>query len=244
MSRASWIIVSVTFALCAIIGFFWTRPVIMSDLSALEQTQKAKDELTAATQKKEALAQLKDNDQLAKLNAIAVKYIPEEANSSELVLELTGMANQNKLTVDSFSLTNQAAATPAASDDPTATKTAAPAKTTGPGGSQEVGFSMTVSGSFLDFLNFLKNSESSSRLVSLQTMGLNQSEGQGTVKFTANLAGKAYYKKGSSLAADLANIQISTDTIAKFQNLKTFSTPINLPAEAGFGRTNPFETVK
>lgn len=244
MNRASWTIVAITFIVCAVIGFFWTRPVIASDLSALDQTQKSKEELANANEKKESLAQLKENDQLIKLNEIAAKYIPEEANSSELVLELTAMAEQNKLTVDAFSLENQPATATPTNDDPTAKKTDLAPKTTGPGGSQELGFSMTVSGTFLDFLNFLKSSESSSRLLSLQTMGLTQADNKDAVKFTAQLAGNAYFKKGSSLVANLANIQISTETIQKFQNLKTFSAPLNLPAEAGFGRTNPFETVK
>lgn len=242
MNRTSWIIISVTAALSLGIGFFWTRPAIISDLQAYNQSNKADDDLTQTNRKKELLIQLKDNKQLKALDEIAGKYIPEEADSSELVLELTAMAEQSKLSVDSFSLENQKTPAPAAAEDPLAkNETKNPAGGTGPSGAQTIGFTIAVSGSFQDFMNFLKSSESSSRLLSINELKLSQTTSKDTLKFTAELGGEAYFKKGVSLTSDLDNIQISTATVAKFLNLKAYSAPLNLPTEAGFGRVNPFD---
>ncbi len=244
MSRTSWIFVAATAVIIGVIGFLWLRPVVASSWKTYSDTQIAKKDLIEASKKKEVLENLAKNNQLASLYDIASKYIPESSNSGELVIELTAMAAQSNLSVDQVSLedkkdTGAQDETTPTTDNKTKTNettSASSSNTSSSGNNNEVNFSLKVTGTFPDFLNFLKNTETSSRLISFTAMTLAQE----TDKFTAQLTGKAYWRKGSSLDKTLANIEISQDTINKFQNLKTYGTPINLPTESGFGRTDPF----
>ena len=243
MDRNSWLIIGVTFVICAAFSFFYIRPAVFSALDTYRETAKAQKELSDISKKKEILSKITQNDQLKNLYQTAASYIPEDANSSGLVLELTAMAAQNNLQVQQISTeTNKTAATSSTEEtkNQTTTTTATPSAAQAPEESQLVDFSFKVSGSFSDFLNFLKSVETSSRLMIIPKMSLVQ----GDQSFTAEMTVEVYWKKGVSLEKTLANINVSNDTIQKFQNLKTYGTPINLTTEAGFGRQNPFESAK
>lgn len=240
MNRTSWIFIAVTSTICLVIGLFFTRPNVINTLEIYRETQTAQSDLTQVSKKKEILTSLADNNQLGSLFDIASKYIPESDNSSELVIGLSAMAGQSKLGVDQLNFENAAPApkpTPAPATSGTTTTTPATDNTNT--GTKEITFSMTVSGTFPDFLNFLKNTETSSRLITFSKMSFSQTSGS----FIAQLSGTSYWKKGNTLETTLDNIKISKETIDKFQNLKSYGTPIDLPTESGFGRTNPFDDI-
>ena len=112
------------------------------------------------------------------------------------------------------------------------------------GGAKEVDFTMKLSGSYSDLVNFLRGVESSSRLISIENLAIQMNTETGTQQtaaLSAQIKGMAYYKPEVSLEATLANITVDQETVDKFFNLKTFGSPINLPTESGFGRNNPFE---
>ena len=240
MNRTSWIIIIATLAIVVAAGFFFIWPQANSSWKLYKQELQAKKDLEDVSKRKEVLAQLSKTNQLANLYDIASKYIPEEANSGDLVIQLTAMANGANLTVDQISLETETKAKTTTEADTTTNKTnstnSQTTATSNPSDVQEVGFSLKVSGTFADFLNFLKSVETSSRLVSIYAMNLAQTQD----KFTADIKGKAYWEKSVSLEKNLANISIPQETINKFQNLKTYGNPINLPTESGFGRPDPF----
>lgn len=242
MNRTSWIILLCTVVICIGIGFFFSWPQTNSTWKVYSETKNAKKELTEISKKKDVLTNLSKNNQLTNLFNIASNYIPEIQKSGELVIELTAIAGQNNLKVEQVTL--DTGETPSAADDATDTattdKTAAATPAADPNAISEIKFSMKVSGGFNDFLNFLKTTETSSRLITISAMDLTQAE----TGFSAQIAGKTYYKKGTNLEQNLANVKISQETIDKFQNLKTYGTPINLPTESGFGRVNPFDAIK
>jgi len=242
MNRASWVIVAITFLIIAALGVLYLWPVAKSSWNIYQETNQTKKDLEDISKRKEVLTELTKNDKLSYLYNIASTYIPEESKSGELVIELTAMANQSNLKVEQVSL-EQIEKTQKSNEETTdkKTETAGSSQKTSTTNvqetsSQEVDFSMKVSGTFADFLNFLKATETSSRLISITAMNLNQSNDQ----FIAQLNGKAYWKKGTDLEKNLTNIEISKETIAKFQNLKSYGTPIDLPTESGFGRPDPF----
>lgn len=247
MNRTSWVFIATATLICLLLGFFISRPNVTGAWKTYKETQSAKSELDKVSKKKDALATLSKNTQLSNIYDIAQKYIPEGQDSSGLVIALSALATGSKLGVDS--LTFNTAATPAAAaqssadtsttDKSTATATApsGTAATTTTGGSiKEVTFDMTISGTFPDFLSFLKNTETSSRLITFTKMSFSQSD----KSFIAQLSGTSYWKQGGSLESTLENIKITQSTIDKFQNLKSYGTPINLPTENGFGNSNPF----
>lgn len=244
MNRISWIFIGVSALIFIAIGFFFSRPNVTSAWQTYTQIQTAKNDLDAAAKKKEILTTLSKNNQLSNLYDIATKYIPESGDSSGLVIALSAMAGESNLKVDQLTFETAPPAGGAKADTTDTTKTETPAatstntsdKSATTTGVQEIKFNMTVSGTFPDFLNFLKSVESSSRLITFSKMSFSQSD----TTFQAQLSGTAYYKKGNSLETTLENIKISQDTINKFQNLKSYGTPINLPTESGFGRTDPF----
>lgn len=209
----------------------------MSAWKIYKETQTAKSDLAQVSKKKEVLTALANNSQLGSLFDIASKYIPEGDNSSELVIGLSAMATESKLGVDQLTFDSIAPA-PAKTD--TTTTPGTPATPDANAGTKELTFTMTVSGTFPDFLNFLKSTETSSRLITFTKMSFSQSD----KSFLAQLSGTSYWKKGNTLETTLDNIKISKETIDKFQNLKSYGTPINLPTESGFGRTNPFDVVQ
>ena len=239
MNRTSWIIVIFTIIIIALAGFFFIWPEANSSWKIYKQEQQAKKDLEDVSKRKDVLAELSKTNQHSNLYDIASKYIPEEANSGDLVIQLTAVAKEAKLTVDQISLETETKAKTTTEEDTTTNKTNSSSQTTTSSESSdinEVGFNLKVSGTFADFLNFLKSIETSSRLISIYAMNLTQTQD----KFTADIKGKAYWKKGVSLEKNLANISIPQETINKFQNLKTYGNPINLPAEQGFGRPDPF----
>lgn len=240
MNRTSWIFIAVTTTICLIIGFFFTRPNVINTLEIYKETQTAQSDLTQVSKKKEILTALADNNQLSNLFDIASKYIPEGNNSSELVIGLSAMATESNLGVDQLNFENATptpkptpAPAPATSGTTTTTSTTDNTNT----GTKDITFSMTVSGTFPNFLNFLKSTETSSRLITFSKMSFSQTGKD----FIAQLSGTSYWKKGNTLETTLDNIKISKETIDKFQNLKSYGTPIDLPTESGFGRTNPFD---
>ncbi|WP_337904922.1 hypothetical protein, partial [Mesomycoplasma ovipneumoniae] len=162
-------------------------------------------------------------------------FIPEDQNSSELIIELSGMAKNANLKTESLSFSSSKAAS-AASDDEADTKS--PAKSNPTKDASEISFQMRVSGSFGDIMNFLKNTESNSRLITIKSIILGQNQDVMGLDFT----GTAYWKKSTSQDHSLANITLSPTVIEKFQSLKTYSV-INLPQEEGYGRANPFGTL-
>jgi len=238
MNKTSWIFVGVTFIICAGISFFFIRPAVSSSWTTYKETQTAKKDLENISKRKDILNELTKNTQLNTLYDTASTYIPEEANSGALIIELTAIANNAKMQVEQVSLeSNNASATPQ-EDSSANTQSQAPAASASGNNIQEVPFTMKLSGTFADFQKFLQNTETSSRLITISGMTLSQND----TAFTASITGKTYWKKGSTLESNLNNIQISQATIDLFKNLKTYGLPINLPSESGFGRTDPFAT--
>lgn len=244
MNRAALTIWGSTLLVSAAIILFVLWPGISSDLTTMQKTKDAQIKLTEASQMKKTLAELNKNNELSNLVTIAKNYIPEASQSGELILELSAIANQAGISVDQLSLeAEKKTAKPATDTTTTPTDTSTPAANTavaGGSGASEIGFQMTLSGSFDTFKQFLKLTETSSRLISINSLNMSQT----TDKFTAQISGKSYYKKATTFSGNIADITLSTTTIEKLQNLKTYANPIDTQNEAGFGRTNPFETIQ
>jgi len=245
MNRLSWYFIIGAVIICGTFGFFYLYPQANSSLKTYQETQKAKNNLTDVTKEKELLTNLSKNDQLSKLYDIASKYIPETEQSGELVIELSAMANQNKLQVEQISFesattsaetTKQSDTTTNKTDSATTNQATEPAKSSE---NKELTFTLKLGGTFTDYINFLNNLSTSSRLISITSMTLTKSSDS----FSAQISGKAYWKKGTNLEKNLTNIEISQATIDKFQNLKTYGSPIDLPTESGFGRPDPFAPI-
>lgn len=245
-------IIIISLILIAGISFFLIRPVVSSVWSSWNELNRTKEDLKNVDAKVKVLQDLKNNPNVNSVAQIALKYIPKESQAGELVIELTAMAQTNNLKVEETSLEKSketsksseetTSPTPKSQTSPGASPTPSEDKT---GGAKEIEFSMKLSGTYPDFMNFLRAVETSSRLIVIKNLSLQMAtETVGTEQkstFTAQTAGVAYYKSDVTVADALANIEISEDTLKKFLNLKTYGIPINLPTESGFGRTNPFE---
>lgn len=236
MNQKNWTIWALIGVAILSIAFFVYRPLVSADLEVWNNLTKAKGELNEASNKKNVLSQLEQSGQLEALKQTVTKYIPENSASSDLILELSGLATANKLKVEQLSMEDKKTTSSQESEE---TKTAS--KTSNVSASdntkaKEVGFAITVSGDFANVLSFLQSSETASRLINIRKVVFSQTQN----KFTAEMEGRAYWKKGTGLESTLQNITISKEIIAKFQNLKTYGAPINLQTEAGFGRANPF----
>jgi Tfp pilus assembly protein PilO len=240
-------ILAVTAILIGAISFLAIKPVVVSLWSAWKDLERAKEDLSQVEEKKKILEELKKNPHLVNVGQIASKYIPTDKESGELVIELTAMASANNLKVEETSMVETKPSSQTSEETtPEANKNKTPtpqpsASQTSSSGAKEVAFTMKLSGTFTDFLNFLRDVDSSSRLISLKTLSLQMTATAEQSTFTAQIGGAAFYKNDVSLANTLDNIRVSDETIKKFLNLKTYGAPINLPAESGFGRTNPFE---
>jgi len=229
--------------------FFLIRPVVSSILSSWQALSQAKENLKIIDEKKQALDALQNNKNLSQVAEIAQKYIPEGEEVGQLVIELSALAEQNNLALEETTLAKpkeapkeQETPTPAAKNPSPSPQTSSPSSTTG--GAKTVDFTMKLSGSFADFMNFLKALETSSRLISLKSISLqSKTDPKQPGVFSAQVAitGSAFYKDKITLEKNLENIKVSDETLEKFLNLKTYGQPINLPGESGFGRSNPFE---
>lgn len=249
MKNQKLIIIGITALVVLGIGFFLIKPVVASVWSSLKNYSQAKSDLKALNEKKQILAELQENPNLKNVSEIAQNYIPKDTESGQLVIELTAMARANNLKVEQISLeksktstgtTEEATPAPAkknASPTPTPSGSASPT-----GDAKPVDFSLQVSGSFSDFLNFLNTVETSSRLISLKNITMQQKVGTDkSVSFSAQISGSAFYKNKTTVESTNDNLKISDDIINKFLNLKAYGQPIDLPTESGFGRSNPFE---
>ena len=239
-------ILLLTLIIIAGIGFFVIRPVASSIWSSWRSLEQARMDLKNVEEEKKILAALKNNPDLRNVGEIGLKYIPKESASGELIVEMAAIAAANNLKVEEISMEKSKEETTKTEEETNAAKNkATPAPQTSASKKseiKEVDFALKVSGTYNDLVNFLRGVESSSRLIAIKNLALqmNQSvETQGTL--SSQIRGMAFYKTDISLAENLQNLQVSTETIEKFFNLKTFGSPINLPTESGFGRTNPFE---
>ncbi|MEK7142690.1 MAG: hypothetical protein AAB785_00600 [Patescibacteria group bacterium] len=238
-------IISIILILIIIVFVIW--PVVASVWKSWQELKQAQSEQKTVEEKKQIIAGLKTNPRIPEISQIALKYIPKDSESGQLVIELTAIAGSNSLKVEEMSMEKSqeasakeeetTTASPQTSVNPTATSPPAAAQT------KEVDFSMKLSGEFINFMKFLQEIETSSRLISINTIALQSKAPSGTevAAFDAQIEGAAFSKKEVSLTDTLENIKISNETIEKFLNLKTFGQPINLPTESGFGRSNPFE---
>lgn len=239
-------IILITLIFVAAICFFLIRPVATSIWASWKGLQQARNDLVNLAEKKQILEALKNNQDLSNVGEIVLKYIPNESDSGELVVELAAIANNNNLKVEEMSMeksqetkTTEETKTPTPKSTPL---TQASPTTSTTGGAKEVDFSLKLSGTYTDLVNFLWGVESSSRLISLKNVAFQMSTTAGQEQnLSAQIKGVAYYKPDVTLQSTLDNIKVSQETIEKFLNLKTFGSPINLPTESGFGRTNPFE---
>jgi len=249
MKRKSLIIIMAATIFLITIIFFLIRPVASSVWSSWRALSQAKKDLINLEEKKQILTALKNNKNLQNVAEIAKNYIPEESQSGDLIIELTAMAQANNLKVEQISLEKSPDAAkptdetpaPTTKNQSAPTATASPAGSSANYGAKTVDFSMKLSGSFADFMSFLKTFENSSRLISLKNISMQSKLVEKTTVFSVQITGSAYYKSTLSLKNTLENIKISEDTLKKFLNLKTYGQPINLPTESDFGRTNPFE---
>lgn len=242
MNKTSWIIIGISGGVCLLIIIFLLGPGLMRDWETYKVTKTAQKELSELSQKKTVLSELSKNTELEKITTTAAAYIPEEAKSSELVLELSAIVAEAQMSVEQISL--EAAAAPAKEEDvvtdntkgATASQTT---KTTAPTAAQPVGFTLKISGTFESLMYFSKLMETSNRLITIQGLNLTQEE----EKFTAEIKGVAYWKKVGTVDNNLTNITVATETLQKFANLRQYSTPIDTTTDAGYGRANPFQTV-
>ena len=237
-------IISIILILIIIVFVIW--PVVKSVWKSWQDLKQAQLEQKTVEEKKLIITELKTNARIPEISQIALKYIPKDTESGQLVIELTAIAGSNSLKVEEMSMEKPQEASTKEEE----TTTPSPGKTANPSGSpqssaqtKEVNFSMKLSGDFNNFMKFLQEIETSSRLISINTIALQSKAPSGTeaASFNAQIEGVAFSKKEVSLSDTLENIKISNETIEKFLNLKTFGQPINLPTESGFGRSNPFE---
>lgn len=247
MRSKSITIILITLVVVGAICFFLIRPVAVSIWNSWQGLEQARKDLETLEEKKQVLEALKNNPDLASVGEIAIKYIPQESESGELVVELAAIAGNNNIKVEEISMEKvkdqtktDEGTTPTPKSSTTSQANQETASTTG--GAKEVDFSLKLSGTYADLVNFLRGVESSSRLISLKNVAFQMSTTAGeTQNLSAQIKGVAYYKPDVTLASTLDNIKVSQETIDKFLNLTTFGSPINLPTESGFGRTNPFE---
>ena len=243
MNKTGWIFIGGTVLVLVGFGLLYLWPVISDDWQIYKAGQKTRQDLKDVSQKKEMLAKLSQDNQLETLYQTALKYIPKEADSSGLVIELSAIANSLNLKIEQVSFEGTKDKIARADEDATDAKTAAatnkPASPAPASGPQEIKFSIKVLGDYPSVLAFLQNIETSSRLVSIQKLTISTDE----KGLSGEIEGKAFYTPQTNLQDSLTNITVSTKTIEKFKNLKTYGVPINLPTEEGFGRTNPFDTT-
>ena len=243
-------IIIITIVIVAAISLVIIWPVVSNVLSSYNDLNQTKASLKTLEEKRVALEQLKQNPNLNEISDIALKYIPKEATSGDLVIELTAIAGKNNLKVDSISLESKKSSTTssATSEDTSTTKKTSPSPVASSSPAptfQTVNFSMKLVGTFANFIAFLQGTETSSRLITIDNLALQQAKTAGTTdpaaSFTAELSGSAHYKPDISIEDNLDNLKLSDKVVQQFLKLKTYGTPINLPAESGFGRSNPFE---
>jgi len=239
------IILLVTFIIISLIGFFVIRPVVSSIWSSWRSLEQARTDLKSVEEKKKILEALKDNPDLSSVGEIALKYIPQESASGELVVEIAAIASANNLTIEEITMERQKESTAQTEEQTTKENKATPTPQVSAEKKSEfneVEFALKVSGTYNDLVNFLRGIESSSRLIAINKFALQMSQNaENKGALSSQMSGAAFYKTDISLEKNLQNIQVLTETIEKFLNLKTFGSPINLPTESGFGRTNPFE---
>jgi len=234
-------ILMVTFILVLGICFFLIRPVVVSIWSSYRNFEQSKKDLQNIEEKKEILQALQNNPNLTNVGEIALKYIPQEQDSGDLVVEISAVAAANNLQIDEISMEKNPESTPS----PEESQKTSPKPQSSPtkkSDINEVNFGLKVSGSYDNLINFLRGLESGSRLISINNLSLQMKPNdQNKNNLSCQMTGAAFYKNNISLEDNLQNIQVESATIDKFLNLKTFGLPINLPSESGFGRSNPFE---
>jgi Tfp pilus assembly protein PilO len=236
----SWIIIGITTGICLLIGIFMIWPGLSTDWKTYQETKTAQKNLTDLTEKKKVLSALSQNKNLDEITKNAASYIPEEAKSSELILELSAIIGQAGLSLDQISLENVVAAKPTQEDSDDTSKTNT-TTTTKKGPAEVVDFSLKISGGFANLMQFFTLTETSSRLIVIQNLSLAQEK----EKISAIIKGQAYWNKvNTKTEKTLDNVTVTSETLQKFSDLRQYATPLDTSAESGFGRTNPFDTVK
>jgi len=247
MKSNSLLIIGITFIIILGITFVIIKPPATAILKAWQDLKRSEGELKQSEERNTITADLKQNeDEINRIATIAKKYIPESSESGDLILELAAIAGNYNLKVEKTSLEKSQTTQPSPEETTSTTnkEKSTPQPGTSPsassGGVQNVDFTMSLSGNFIDYLNFLKNVETSTRLIVIKSMAVQMGqEKDSPVIF--QLVGMAFYKPKVTIADNLDNIKVSQETINAFLNLKSYAEPINLPQESGFGRANPFE---
>lgn len=243
MKNKSVIIIAVTALVVIAIGFFLIWPTVSSLWTGWRNLSSSEAEMQKAQEKTAAINALRKNKvELTNVAAVAENYIPKSYESSQLVLELAAIATDNSLTVQSTSI-DKSTAPPKAKDQdeaataPSAAPSASASAATSSSGLQNINFSIKLSGTFPNFLNFLKTVETSSKLTVIKSIALQMDSTGGNL--SAQIAGSSFYKPSVTLESTTENLKVSAETIKMFLNLKSFAEPIN-PADSGYGRGDPF----
>lgn len=249
------LIITLLVVLGIILFLIW--PVGNSIWKSYNELKKSENDIKLVNEKKQVLEALQNNPDLNQVNEIAIKYIPPDPQSGELIIELTAIAAINNVKIEQISMEKQSSQTTTKSQDEAATPTpkgktaATPASSNSPATTtKELPFQLSISGTYANITAFLRGTETSGRLISIENLTLQSGTTSGAPAtavqaeklLSGQISGKAYYREQISLEKNLANLQVSRETIDFFLNLKSWGQPINLPQESGFGRSNPFET--
>lgn len=239
------IIIGVTALIVLGIGFFLIWPTALSVYQGWRDLSSSQENLRLVEEREKAIADLKKNkEQLTNIAAIAEKYIPKSYESSQLVLELTAIAQDNGLVVNQTTMESAKTASASKEEDtsaasPTPEASASASASGGSASVQNINFSMKLTGPYPNFLNFLKTVETSSKLTVIKTIALQTNAESGNTQLSFQISGASFYKPKTTIESTTANLVVSKATIEMFQNLKSFAQPIN-PAESGYGRSDPF----
>ncbi len=111
-------IIAGTLLIVFAISLFLIKPTVSAVWSGWKALDTSEQNLKNAQERSSAIAELKKNkEQITNVSAIAEKYIPKKYDSSQLVLELTAIAQANSLTVQETSMENSAEAKTAPKDE-------------------------------------------------------------------------------------------------------------------------------
>lgn len=238
------IIIGATLVIILAIGFFMIWPTASAMWQSWRNLDTSKQNLKNAEERKSAINDLKkQKDTIVNVAGIVEKYIPDNYESSQLVLELTAIAQANSLVVQETTMENTKTAASASSPDSTAVS---PTPTTSASAGtanalQNINFSMKLAGLYPNFLNFLKTVETSSKLTVIKSIAFQANGAATDGSLTFQLSGSSFFKPKVSITDTLDNIKVSQETINMFLNLKSYGQTIN-PAESGYGRADPFAT--
>lgn len=230
INKTSGIIFSITLIIIAGIIYFFTLPTLNSYRQSKDQIAQTQAKLDQVKKEVSLYTSLRDKEPDIKLYGEKTQgLIPKDPNLEYFLIDLEALIAQSSVPQAEFDFASLSSSSQTANN---------------PSVIQGIrNFQLTITGdsSLPNIINLINKLKTMSRLTEITAIDLNTSNNkENNINFT--ITGNIFSNKNNDTQTSRNPQKILDEAVAKITQYQSYGKDIEIQKEAGFGRTNPFNS--